>query len=57
LKLQKIFPTIPGDKKLMYTQIDLPLTALDEFREKGKTDPLFAGLADIIEKTNNLWSP
>ena len=53
----KNLPNIPGGKKLIYTQISLPLTALDDFREKGKTDPLFAGLADIIEKTNNLWSP
>jgi L-sorbose 1-phosphate reductase len=53
----KNLPNIPGGKKLIYTQIDLSLTALDDFREKGKTDPLFAGLADIIEKTNNLWSP
>lgn len=48
---------IPGGKKLIYTQIDLPLTALDDFRDKGQTDPLFAELADIIKKTNNLWSP
>ncbi len=53
----KNLPNIPGGKKLIYTQIDLSLTALDDFREKGKTDPLFAGLADIIGKTNNLWSP
>ena len=53
----KNLPDIPGGKKLMYTQINLPLTALDDFREKGKTDSLFEGLADIIAKTNNLWSP
>lgn len=53
----KNLPNIPGGKKLMYTQINLPLTALDDFREKGASEPLFAGLADIIEKTNNLWSP
>ena len=53
----KNLPNIPGGKKLIYTQISLPLTALDDFREKGKTVPLFAGLADIIAKTNNLWSP
>jgi L-sorbose 1-phosphate reductase len=52
----KNLPNIPGGKKLIYTQINLPLTALDDFKEKGKADPLFAGLADIIEKTNNLWS-
>jgi len=53
----KNLPNIPGGKKLIYTQIDLPLTALDDFREKGKNNRLFAGLADIIKKTNNLWSP
>ena len=49
-------PNIPGGKKLIYTQISLPLTALDNFEEAGKTNPLFAELAKIIEKTNSVWS-
>lgn len=49
-------PEIPGGKKLMYTQLSLPLTALADFEEKGKTDPLFRELARILEKTNGLWS-
>ncbi len=49
-------PNIPGGKKLMYTNIDLPLTAIDEFAEKGKSDPLFAELAKIVARTNGLWS-
>lgn len=49
-------PNIPGGKKLIYTNIDLELTALDEFEEKGKSDPLFAELAGIIAKNNGLWS-
>ncbi len=49
-------PNIPGGKKLIYTQISLPLTALDEFESKGESNPLFAELAKIIEKTNGLWS-
>lgn len=49
-------PAIPGGKKLIYTHKNLPLTPLDDFAEKGKTDPLFAELARIIEKTNGLWS-
>ncbi len=53
----KTLPNIPGGKKLIYTHIKLELTALDDFAEKGKTDPLFARLAEIIAKTNNLWSP
>jgi L-sorbose 1-phosphate reductase len=49
-------PQIPGGKKLIYTGISLELTAIDDFAEKGKTDPLFAELAVIVKKSNNLWS-
>jgi threonine dehydrogenase-like Zn-dependent dehydrogenase len=49
-------PNIPGGKKLVYTQILLPLTALDDFEEKGKSKPLFAELSKIIKKTNGVWS-
>lgn len=49
-------PSISGGKKLIYTHKDIMLTPLDEFGEKGKTDPLFRDLARIIEKTNGLWS-
>jgi threonine dehydrogenase-like Zn-dependent dehydrogenase len=49
-------PSIPGGKKLIYTHKKLPLTPLDEFEAKGKTDPLFKGLAEIIGKTKGLWS-
>ncbi len=51
----KRLPEIPGGKKLMYTQVSMPLTAIDEFREKGKSNPLFKGLADIVEHNNGLW--
>jgi threonine dehydrogenase-like Zn-dependent dehydrogenase len=49
-------PNIPGGKKLIYTGISLPLTALVEFKEKGKVDPLFNDLYKIIVKTNGIWS-
>ena len=49
-------PNIPGGKKLIYTGISLPLTALVEFKEKGKADPLFNDLYEIIIKTNGIWS-
>ncbi|MFW5768736.1 MAG: zinc-binding dehydrogenase [Spirochaetota bacterium] len=48
-------PDIPGGKKLIYTNISLELTALDDFAEKGKKDPLFEKLADIISRHNGLW--
>jgi threonine dehydrogenase-like Zn-dependent dehydrogenase len=49
-------PNIPGGKKLIYTNIQMELTALTDFEEKGKTDPLFARLAEMIKKNNGLWS-
>ncbi len=49
-------PKIPGGKKLIYTHLSMPLTAIDDFEEKGKTVPLFARLADITQKHNGLWS-
>jgi len=49
-------PHIPGGKKLIYTGISLPLTAIDEFEEKGKTDPLFAKLDELTKKTDGLWN-
>ncbi|HBL73589.1 MAG: L-sorbose 1-phosphate reductase [Bacteroidetes bacterium GWF2_42_66] len=49
-------PQIPGGKKLIYTHVDMPLTAISEFKEKGKTDPFFAKLDEIVAKTNGLWS-
>lgn len=47
---------IPGMKKLVYTNIDMELTAIDDFKEKGKMDPMYAKLAKIVEKSNGLWS-
>ena len=49
-------PKIPGGKKLIYNHIDLPLTAISDFEQKGKTEPLFAELADIVKKYKGLWS-
>lgn len=49
-------PNIPGGKKLIYTNIDLPLTAIADFREKGRSNPVFAALADIVERHNGLWN-
>ncbi len=48
-------PEIPGGKKLIYTNIQMELTAIDDFREKGKSDQFFADLADIVEGNNSLW--
>ncbi len=49
-------PNIKGGKKLIYNHISLPLTALDDFEELGKTDPMFAKLAELVKANNGLWS-
>ena len=48
-------PSIPGGKKLIYTQISLPLVALWDLEEKGKDDPLLSELARIVKANNGLW--
>lgn len=48
-------PKIPGGKKLIYNHISMPLTALSELAEKGKDDPMYARLAEIVEANNGLW--
>ena len=48
---------IPGGKKLIYNFISMPLTALADLAELGKTDPMYARLAEIVERNNGLWCP
>ena len=49
-------PNIPGGKKLIYTHTDLPLTAISDFEEMGKTIPLFAKLHEICARHSGLWN-
>ncbi len=46
---------IPGAKKLIYCNHSFPLTAIEDFTSLGKTDPLFAKLAEIVENNSMLW--
>jgi threonine dehydrogenase-like Zn-dependent dehydrogenase len=48
-------PKIPGGKKLIYTNISMELTAISDFEEKSKTEPLFAELDKIVKANNGLW--
>ncbi len=49
-------PKIPGGKKLIYTNVNMPLTAIDDFAEKGKDNPFFAKLAEICQSHNGIWN-
>ncbi len=44
-----------GAKKVCYTGIDLPLTAIDDLAKLGESNPLFKALADIVAKNGGLW--
>ena len=41
-------PNIKGGKKLIYTHISMPLTAIADFEKLGETDPMFKKLAEIV---------
>ena len=48
-------PSIPGGKKLIYTHVEMPLTAIEDFGRLGETDPRFAKLDEICKANNGLW--
>ena len=47
---------VPGGKRLVYTHVSMPMTAIADFAEKGKSDPLFAELDRICSANGGLWS-
>lgn len=49
-------PEIPGGKKLIYNHVNMPLTPIADFSEKGKTNPVYAQLADACARHKGLWN-
>lgn len=49
-------PNIKGAKKLVYTHISMPMTAIADFAKLGETDPFYKELAEICERNNGIWS-
>ena len=47
-------PSVPGGKKLIYTHIDMPLTAIADLGKLGK--PVFDRLDAICKAHGGLWS-
>jgi threonine dehydrogenase-like Zn-dependent dehydrogenase len=47
-------PKIPGGKKLIYTHVSLPLTAIADFEKQ--CDPLFKELDRLCKAHNGLWN-
>lgn len=46
-----------GMKKVCYTHLNLPMTAIKDFGKMGETDPLFAKLDQIVQANGGLWCP
>jgi threonine dehydrogenase-like Zn-dependent dehydrogenase len=49
-------PQIPGGKKLIYTNISMPLVALTSLAELGRKDSFYRELHQIVEKNHYIWS-
>jgi threonine dehydrogenase-like Zn-dependent dehydrogenase len=49
-------PHIPGGKKLIYTNISMPLVSLYDLGELSKTGKLYKGLHDIVSNNDYIWS-
>ena len=52
----KDLPNVPGGKKLVYTHIDMPMTAIEDFGKLGETDPFFKELDAVCKANKGLWS-
>ena len=46
---------VPGGKRLVYTHVNMPMTAIEDFAERGRTDPFFAELDRICSANKGLW--
>ncbi len=61
LGLNEVIPAIyamekpNGAKKVCYTGLDIPMVALEDFKELGKTDPMYLELDKIVKANGGLW--
>jgi hypothetical protein len=44
-----------GSKKVCYSHLNLPLTAIDDFAKLGQTDPMFKTLDEIVKRNGGIW--
>ena len=49
-------PDIKGGKKMVYTQLTMPLTAIADFAGIGKTKPVYAELDRMCKAHHGLWN-
>ena len=46
---------VPGGKRLVYTHVKMPMTAIEDFAKLGESDPFYAELARLCAANNGLW--
>jgi threonine dehydrogenase-like Zn-dependent dehydrogenase len=49
-------PQIPGGKKLIYTNISMPLVSLYKLKDVEGDNKLYAGLHEIVSQNGYIWS-
>lgn len=49
-------PNIPGGKKLIYTNISMPLVSLYGLEELGKSNKFYSDLHEIVSKNDFIWN-
>jgi len=49
-------PEIPGGKKLIYTNISMPLVSLYDLKEMAGKDPMYGKLHEIVAENDYIWS-
>jgi L-sorbose 1-phosphate reductase len=49
-------PQIPGGKKLIYTNISMPMTSLYKIKDLSAKNSFYLGLHDIVERNGFIWS-
>lgn len=48
-------PNVPGGKKLVYPHIEMDLVAIEDFKKLANDNPLYAKLADVCARNNDVW--
>lgn len=51
----KNLPNIPGGKKLIYSHIEMELTAIEDFEKLGENNEFYSKLSEICKNNNNVW--
>jgi len=56
IEATKSLPELPGGKKLIYNEVEMPLTAIADFKKLGESDPFYKTLHNLTDKAGGLWN-